>query len=390
MSHAVPDVKQKKRGHWKGQRKMRKYYLDNMKWFIILLVPVFHVVSVFGSKGMMSVNEPGIAALDSIGYMLYPWFMCCLFVAAGVSAKHALETRDRKAFLKERVSKLLLPLVSYTVLVGPFAAELSFKANRLDKTLAALPAPVIVLIKIVSGMGPSWFLLQLLLISLVLVLILKLDKKQKLTEWGAKCSLPVLLLFYFPVLLAAQLLYVTYTYRNMLYLLLFLMGYAVFSHDSVIKTLAKYAPALLAAGLALGAVQTCRCWGKVYQTVVNDWVVMLYTWVMMLAVFGCFARFFDRQNRFTARMTGLSFGIYLFHYVPLIYIAYFLSAKCRFPYAVNYLLTLAGTLACAVLLTVVVTRIPGLNVLFGLKRQGNNHSVDSTHSTTPVSGTIGE
>jgi hypothetical protein len=85
---------------WKEFRKMRKYYLDNMKWFIIILVLVFHVVSIFSScKGLMSFNEPGIPALDSIGYMIYPWFMSCLFVAAGVSAKYALDKKDKRTFV---------------------------------------------------------------------------------------------------------------------------------------------------------------------------------------------------------------------------------------------------------------------------------------------------
>ena len=352
---------------------MRKYYLDNMKWFIILLVLVFHVVSIFSScKGLMCFNEPGIPAMDSIGYMIYPWFMSCMFVAAGVSAKYALEKRSRKTFVKERIRKLLIPLISYTVLIGPFASNLSFKVNNLDQQLSKLPVFVVGLIKMVSGMGPSWFLLQLFLISLVLLLVLKLDKKQKLMELGSKCNLPILLLFYFPVLLSAQILYVTYTYRNMLYLLMFLMGYYIFSHDNIIEILKKYAPVLLGAGFVLGVTQTYRCWGTFYQGVVNNWIVMLYTWIMVLAVFGCFARFFDRQSKFTAHMSNLSFGIYLFHYVPLIYIAYFLWTKSSLPYTLNYILTFAGTLASAVLLTVIVKKIPGLNFLFGLKRTKKN------------------
>lgn len=347
---------------------MRKYYLDNIRWFVILLVLVFHVVSIFSScKGLMSFNKPGIPALDSIGYMIYPWFMSCMFIVAGVSAKHALEKRKRKTFVKERVRKLLIPLVSYMVLIGPFAADLSFKVNSLDKQLSMLPAFVIRLIKIVSGMGPSWFLLQLFLVSMVLLLILKLDKKQKLMDLGSKCNLPILLLFYFPVLLSAQILYVTYTYRNMLYLLMFLMGFYIFSHDNVIETLKKYALVLLGTGIVLGIIQTYRCWGIFYQSVVNNWLVMLYTWIMILAVFGCFARFFNKQNKSSVRLSGLSFGVYLFHYVPLIYIAYFLSTKCHLPYVLNYILTFTGTLVSAVLLTFIVKKVPVLNFLFGLK-----------------------
>jgi surface polysaccharide O-acyltransferase-like enzyme len=154
----------------------------------------------------------------------------------------------------------------------------------------------------------------------------------------------------------------------MLYLLMFLMGYYIFSQDNVIETLKKFAPAFLGVGMLLGVIQTYLCWGKFYQSVVNDWYVMLYTWIMVLAVFGCFARYFNRQSKFSARMSGLSFGIYLFHYLPLIYIAYFLSVKCNLPLALNYILTFAGTLVSAVLLTVIVKKIPVLNFLFGLKR----------------------
>ena len=55
---------------------MRKYYLDNISWSVIVLVLVFHVVSIYGSCGaVMSYNAPGIPAMDAIGYLIYPWFM---------------------------------------------------------------------------------------------------------------------------------------------------------------------------------------------------------------------------------------------------------------------------------------------------------------------------
>ena len=350
----------------KGYLKMRKYYLDNMKWSIILLVLVFHTISIFSScKAPMSFNAPGIPVLDVIGYIIYPWFMPCMFVAAGTSAKFALKKRDERTFIKERAKKLLIPFVAYLVLVGPFASALSFKVENLDKVFSKLPSFVVALIRIVSGMGPAWFLIQLFLISLVFLLIRKLDKYQKLLRLGSKANITVLLLLYFPVLLSAQFLYVSLTFRNILYLFMFLLGYFVFSQDRAIETLKIYALALFFAGL--GAVQTYFCWGKVYQTVVNDWLVMLYTWVMILAVFACFARYFDRHTNFTVAMSGLSFGIYLFHYVPMIYIAYFLDTKLSLPYLLNYIITFAGALAAAVLLTVIVKKTPVLNFLFGLK-----------------------
>lgn len=50
---------------------MRKYYLDNIRWSVIVLVLVFHVVSIYCSCGaVMSYNAPGIPAMDAIGYLI--------------------------------------------------------------------------------------------------------------------------------------------------------------------------------------------------------------------------------------------------------------------------------------------------------------------------------
>lgn len=363
---------------------MRKYYLDNIRWFIILLVLLDHTVCIFSAcKSPMSYNTNGIEALDAVGYLIYPWFMPCLFVVAGMSARYAIakyagrdsEDTDfvigkdvRKRFMRERCRKLLIPFAAYLVLVGPWAAELAFRTTNAMETFAELPAVIIFLIRIVNGMGPAWFLIQLYVISWVFLLFLKLDKKQKLVQFGEKANIWVLLLLYVPVLLSAQVLYVAYTFRNALYFLLFLLGYYVFSHEKVQQICQKYGFGLLVAGLVCGGVQMYLYWGSAYQYIVNEPLVVLFTWLMILAVLGCFGRFFDNKNRVTAYFTANSFGIYLFHYVPIVYIAYLLDTQCSLPDICNYLLTLVGAFLAAVALTEIIKRIPVFDVWFGLKK----------------------
>lgn len=349
---------------------MRKYYLDNIRWGVIVLVLVFHVVSIYCSCGaVMSYNSPGIPAMDTIGYLIYPWFMPLLFVVSGICARFSLSKKSNREYIRERTWRLLVPFISYLIFIGPFASGLSFRVNHMEEVFAALPAPIIFCIRIVNGMGPSWFLLQLFVLSLVFVPFRKMDKKDRLLKWGEQCGVPVLLLLYLPVLGAAQLLYIAYTFRIGLYLLLFLLGYYVFSHDRVQQSLQKHCIPLLAAGLAAGAAQTAVSWGKPYQAVVNDWLVMLYTWLMILALLGAAGRWWNRSTRFTSRMSSYSFSIYYFHYVPMIYAAWFLSEKLALPYIMNYILTFVFSLAAAVLLGKLFVRIPVLNVLFGLKKK---------------------
>ena len=86
---------------------MRKYYLDNIRWSVIALVLVFHVVSIYCSCGaVMSYNAPGIPAMDAIGYLIYPWFMPLLFVVSGICARFSLSKKCGREYIRERVWRL--------------------------------------------------------------------------------------------------------------------------------------------------------------------------------------------------------------------------------------------------------------------------------------------
>lgn len=348
---------------------MRKYYLDNIKWVVIILVLVNHVLSIFSSNGsLMSYNTKGIAAMDTIGYFIYPWFMPVLFVIAGISARYSLQHRTTREFRKERVWKLLIPFLTYFFLIGPFAGELAFKVNDYDTVFAAVPSFIIPMIKLLNGMGPSWFLLQLFILSYVLLLIRKLDKKEKLFWFGKQCNLKMLLLFYFPVLLAAQILYVAFTFRNGLYLLLFLLGYYMFSEEKVQGLLEKWCVFFLIAGFITGLLQCYVSFGKSYQEVVNHWLVMLYTWLMILGVMGCAKRWLNQNNKLTRYMSKRSFGLYLFHYVPMVYIAYYLTTNFEIPSIVNYILVFLLSFVASMVIYEIGVRIPVINMLLGLKK----------------------
>ena len=123
---------------------MRKNYLDNIRWTVIILVLVFHVVSIFSSCGaVMSINAPGIPALDTIGYLIYPWFMCLLFVVSGICARISLEKRNGRAFVRDRARRLLLPFLSYIVFIGPLDSGLSIRVNGIPEAFASLPEWVV-------------------------------------------------------------------------------------------------------------------------------------------------------------------------------------------------------------------------------------------------------
>ena len=69
---------------------MRKYYLDNLRYGIVLLVIFYHIVYLFNSLGVITnVVIPGIPQMDVFLYLIYPWFMPCLFLISGISVQFA-------------------------------------------------------------------------------------------------------------------------------------------------------------------------------------------------------------------------------------------------------------------------------------------------------------
>lgn len=357
---------------------MRKYYLDNVRWMIIVLVVIHHVVCIFNSTGIvMNFNARGIPAIDAFAYFVYPWFMPCMFLIAGISARYSLIRRSDKQFLKERVNKLLIPFIVGMLIIAPLVGIFTFSVNGW-KAIMALPIVIKGLILMVSGMGPLWFLIQMFIVSMAFMAIKSLDKNGKLLELGSKANLWILLLLYVPCLGCAQVLNFMYTFRNGLFLILFLLGYYVFSHDKVQDELAKYNIFLLIAAVILFVIEIHKFWGRKFSdlNVINNYIVFLYGWIMMLAVIGSFKTYFNFSNRFTKYMSSRSFMMYMFHYLPMNIIAYCVVKYLKLPIIFNYILVLVLSFGITVAICEVAYSIPQIRFLFGIRKASEQGTVN--------------
>lgn len=349
---------------------MRKHYIDNIRWTIIILVVIHHVICIFNSTGVVvNFNAPGIPALDVFAYFVYPWFMPCMFLIGGMSAKYSLNRRTNKQFLVERVNKLLIPFLIGMLIIAPLVGIFTFNIS-VWSGISSLPIVIKGLIIMVSGMGPLWFLIQMLIISMIFMIVKSLDTKEKLWTLGGKANIWILLLMYIPCLGCAQVLNFMYTFRNGLFLILFLLGYFVFSHDKVQKELEKYHVILLIVAAILFVIELQRFWGKSFSDleVINNYLVFLYGWIMMLAVIGNFKVYFNFSNRFTNYIGSRSFLIYIFHYLPMNIIAYCIVTYLKLPIILNYVLVLILSFAVTIIICEVVYNIPGIKFLFGIRK----------------------
>lgn len=352
---------------------MRKHYLDNIRAATVWLVLVYHVCYMFNGVGILG-GIPGagnIPACDLFAGIVYPWFMVLLFVVAGMSARYSLEKRTIGQFLRERVVKLLVPSTLGLFVLHWVTGYLNIKMGG---GLEYIPAPMVYPIAAISGIGPLWFIQTLFLFSCLLALLKKLDKKDRLWELGGRCNTIVIGLLFLPVFLGAQILNmpVLTMYRFGIYFVAFLIGYYIFSHDSVqdkIECMRK--PALIAAA-GYGAAYVVLYHGSDYTApdCLQNIVTNTYLWVAVLAILGWARKYWNSETAFTRYIAGSSYSVYILHYPILLWASYLLCTYCRLPVWCNYLFALIIEAVLTPALYELVRRVPVVRwLVLGMSRR---------------------
>lgn len=338
---------------------MRKHWIDNLRWVTVLLVLLYHVIYFYNNKGVFGgiggfVEDPVKQPQDVVMYILYPWFMMLLFLVAGISSRYALGKQSGRQFIKSRTMKLLVPstigLFVFHWMVGYFNTAVARGLGAFD----TLPAVAMYFICSFSGTGPLWFIQDLWLFSLLVVLIKKIDKYDRLWESCGKANLPIILLLGLLIWLGSQVMIMhprlesldgLYNlYKPLTYFIPFLMGYFVFSHDEVQQRVEKmHLPMLVCAAVAC-VVLVWTTWGKCNTDpqYLSGWLNCLYAWLMILAMLGCFKAWFNRTNSFATYMTRSSFGIYIVHYLIIAALGYQMKMHTSLePWTMYVILTFA-------------------------------------------------
>jgi peptidoglycan/LPS O-acetylase OafA/YrhL len=345
----------------------------------------FHAAFVFSSGWYgyyVSSDEPSTAAyLFTVS--VEPWIMPMLFCVAGLSTKFALQKRTPQMYLKERVTKLLVPFLTGLVLICPVIAYYALKFHT-GYTGSFAGAFVHFFSSVTTLQNPNgmsgdfsidhlWFILSLFIISVAALGVILVGRRLvRLRINPYRISLPVLYLLFIPVWLLNFVGITETGYSLLSYFVMFLIGYSLFALDSVQAKMEKYWAVLLAAWivLTLGVMWT---YGMILGHHEVFWgysaIYVLTGWTGVLALMGAGRHLVDRSTPFTAYMSAASYPVYIIHQAVLVAVAYY-----GVMLAVHPGLQFAGIVILSFLLTFfcyeILRRIPGVRVLFGIASPG--------------------
>lgn len=161
---------------------------------ILLLFP-FHTCMIYNNWGEnFYIKGDSIPLLSGFIQICYSWFMPLLFVIAGISSCYALSRRTPKQYIKERLLKLFIPLISGILLLVPiqtFYAEKfhnGYNCGYFHQYMLFFTKETD-LTGYTGGFTPAhlWFILYLFIISLIALPITikykKVAKKYQLPNY---------------------------------------------------------------------------------------------------------------------------------------------------------------------------------------------------------------
>ena len=348
---------------------MRKHYIDNIRIMIILMLIPYHTFMIwnnYGTKFYVWGGNNNI--LSTLIVLVAPWFMPILFVIAGISTRYSLKKRSTKAYIKERIQKLLVPFICGTILLVPFQTLFARKFfYNYDGSIIENYKYFFTHFSDLNGydgmftFGHLWFLLYLFVIALLSLIIIKNVPFDKVEKKIDKINIIFILLMFIP-------LFIFYNIGNFggqsigKYILLYLLGYYLFT-DSFIDKLLKYKKLLISFFIISEVILGITYY---YHGFYNDLYVNFVGWIGILSCIIIGKLFLNRENKITNYLKKASFSIYILHQTILIIIGYYTLLNINNIF-ISLSIIIFGSFISTILFYEIIARIPYLRKIIGIK-----------------------
>lgn len=349
---------------------MRKYYLDNLRTIMILFLFPIHTFMIwnnYGTKFYIWAGENKL--LSSLIILVNPWIMTLLFAIAGICAKHSLEKRGIKEFIKERFYKLLIPFISGIILLVPvqtlYARKFFYGYNGsiLDNYKYFFTN-----FTDLSGNdgcftpGHLWFILFLFVISLLALLIIKYTSYEKVSSKLEKVNIFGIILLFMPIWLMSYIgAFGVYSLGR--YFMLYLLGYFMFTNEVVIDKIMKNRRSILIIFCLFQFVLVIAYYNFSYY---GDLLVNFVGWIGLLSCLIIGKLYLNKENSITNYFKKASFAIYILHLPILVIIAYS-SLMMINNIVLQICMIIFGSFIATILFYEFISRMPILKKMIGVR-----------------------
>jgi peptidoglycan/LPS O-acetylase OafA/YrhL len=320
----------------------RRHDLDWLRIGAVFLLVPYHTSRIFDVWEAFYVkNTKASIALTGIRAFFDPWGMPLLFVLAGATTWLALRRRTGVQYLRERIQRLIIPLLFGIVVVVPPQAYLAWLGQGNHGTYwRFLPRYLTLstgeLMDWTGGftLGHLWFILFLFgfsLLALPIFLLLKGQTGRRAIGWIAGLSEKPgsIFLFLVPLWLTEPLPGPIVGLLNPFsYILLFIFGFVLFADDRFQTRLDRSWQWALGLGtIALTAGAAIRFSGIRFaefswQSTLSDLLRFFATWAWIVGALGFAHSHLNRPARLLLYLNSASYPFYVLHQTVILAIGF--------------------------------------------------------------------
>ncbi len=366
----------------------RLLYIDNIRFFVIMLVVVMQLSFTYGGSGSWYYTEGRLLSGGEESFFsffqtfLQSFFMGFLFLIAGYFVPGSYDRKGFKLFLEGRALRLGIPALLFMLVFDPVIRY----ALLDDRTsFGAFYADNITSLRFISGSGPLWFALALLVFSLIYAVSRRLMGK----TWGSSSknvspNAAVLAILILAVALLTFLIRIPFPVGTGVlgmplwyfaqYIVLFIAGilayrYDLFSQLSRGCTGLLYTWPLWGPGVWVALMMAVQGFWRGNYALLDGggtWQSLVFAlWESFSAVAMCagllvlFRDYLNAQNRLARAMSGSAFAVYMFH-APVIVGVTLLFQPVDWPPFVKFAAMIPICLVTCFAVSYALTKVPVL------------------------------
>lgn len=360
--------------------KDRKYYLDNIRTILILVLFVAHACEIYHLKEGFYIEGNNTLVPTLIYNSLRSWYMSVLFFIAGLTTMYSLKKRTIKEYYIERCKRLLVPFFIGLFLWVPIQSyytlrnHYDFDGNAVDVYKHFFTTYTDGLYGYDGGFTPShlWFLIYLMGIALISYPVIRY-KKNKSSGNGLKLNVNWKSFTIFTLIIYVVA-YGTSDESIGKFIAYFVVGILLYDDSKLYEFTLKNWKILCLVGLV---TNICMAYMLIPMHDMNVWS-MDYAWRRFVwaiscttAVFGTIGvgqRFLNKTNALMKYLSLRSFAIYYIHMTVVITVGYYVLEymNCGVGGQIGIIIGVSVVITFA--LVEIAKRIPGLNGMLGMKR----------------------
>ena len=381
------------------KKKERLLFIDNLRLAMIILVVLQHAAVTYSGLGSWYYYER--VHLDKISFVLFglfqglnqAYFMGILFLIAGYFVPAAYDRKGFGLFVKDRLIRLGIPTLIYMLLINPFIGYvlLGFQMPVPKPAFWSAYLSYVSSGNFLSGSGPLWFALALLIFSIVYALLRLVSGQRsatgaatvarKISTWQIVLLIALIAVATFAIRQAYP---AGATFMNMQlgyfaqYILLFTVGTVAYRQGWFESIDYSYGSKWLKAALTWGllAFPLIMFGGGIVShgvAIFNGgwhWQSAAYaSWesftavAMSIGLISLFRQKYNRQSKLVKILSDNSFAVYVFHAPVLISISLLMASLAWIPIAKFAIVAPLALAASFALTYFILRRLPVLKAV---------------------------